>query len=577
MNLRKISVYLILLCSLAFFAEGFTLRASATTRKSVRLSAQTREPRNFDALNYTIRTKFDRPNRTIIGDTTIRLKPLADGFKIFSLDANDFTVESVTLEPAGTSVEFQTSPTNIKITLDKDYSAGEMLEVRVKYRVQGNGIPKPNDSGGVFFIPESKEKNGHSAQIWTQGEPEDNRDWFPAYDLPDDKVTSEQFITVEKGETAIANGDLLETLENEDGTQTFHFKLDIPHSSYLISFIVGKYARVEDKHNNVKLGYYIYPGTEGIVSNTFAKTPKMMAVYEKLTGIPFPYSKYDQTVVRNFTFGGMENITATTHNDEEIYAAKSPLFVSSAEDLISHELAHSWFGDLVTCKNWTNLWLNEGFATFMEAVYRESQYGKENYVQTMTTNASLYFADNDNDHPLFNLAAKPNPQLFDTITYKKGGFVLNMLRQEVGDEVFWKAVNLYLSRHKFQNVETTDLQKAFEEVSGKDLNWFFEQWVYKSGYPQMSAKPRYNAKTKTYTLTVTQKQTPNEQTQTPNEQTPEIFRFNTEIELFVAKKKQIEKIEMTKRAQTFTFKVAAKPKRVVFDPNEKVLDKTDLE
>ncbi|HEV8160692.1 MAG TPA: DUF3458 domain-containing protein, partial [Pyrinomonadaceae bacterium] len=243
---------------------------------------------------------------------------------------------------------------------------------------------------------------------------------------------------------------------------------------------------------------------------------------------------------------------------------------NDVEDLVSHELAHSWFGNLVTCRNWAELWLNEGFATYMEAAYREKKYGRADYLRKIRENAQLFFVDetiNRNRHGLYNLSARPDDSIFDITTYQKGGAVIHTLRETVGTENFWKAVNLYLTRHKFQNVETSDLQKVMEEVSGKDLNWFFAQWVYGGGYPKLNITQVYNAATRSLDLTVMQ-------TQDSDKITPEAFILPLEIEITTANGTKIEKLEIKKREEVFSLKVDGKPAKIVFDKEEKIPLKT---
>ena len=290
----------------------------------------------------------------------------------------------------------------------------------------------------------------------------------------------------------------------------------------------------------------------------------MMRIFESLTGVNFPYSKYDQTVVADFQFGGMENITATTHADTEIFAVD--YMPDDTEDLVSHELAHSWFGNLVTCRNWAELWLNEGFATFMEAAYREKAYGRTQYLSKIKEDASRYIAEeavNRNPHGLFNQEARPNDELFDTTTYQKGGAVVHTLREEIGDEAFWKAINVYLNRYKFGNVETPDLQKATETASGRDLDWFFKQWVYQAGYPQLEITRLYEPQKKILTLTVTQ-------TQKSDEITPEAFVLPLEVKISTAGGTKTEKIRIDKRKQEFSFQLDDQPTFISFDENLKI-------
>lgn len=529
---------------------------------SAQVAAASSRKRTYDVQQYILRSKFDRTEKTYIGDTTIVFKPLNDGFNTLLLDSAEIKYDSITLEPANKPLPYKQIGDKIALTLDKAYAKSDTLTIRFKYSAK----PKK----GVYFVNEEKDGEGkvtRSSQVWTQGEAEEAHYWFPSYDFPDDKAITEQYVTADKDETVIANGQLLETTDNPDGTKTFHYKMPVEHSVYLTSFVVGKYVKIEQKYKNIPLGFYTYPGTEAIAEKAYGKTAHMMEVYEKLTGVDFPYNKYDQTIVANFQFGGMENITATTMADTEIL-----LFgPEGAIDLVSHELAHSWFGDLVTCRNWSELWLNEGFATFMEAAYREELNGRNDYLRKIREDAGA-FMNSDNYSqtrpPLFNPKAEP-VTLFDepTFVYQKGGAVLHMLREEVGTENFWKAINIYLNRHKFANVESTDLKKAMEEVSGKDLTWFFNQWVYKGGYPRLMVKPVYNAAGKKLTLTVSQ-------VQRPDAITPSAFVLPINVEIVTAKGRKTETIKINKRVQTFTIQTDGKPSKVNVDKEEKIPIKT---
>ncbi|MCY7374597.1 MAG: DUF3458 domain-containing protein [Pyrinomonadaceae bacterium] len=306
----------------------------------------------------------------------------------------------------------------------------------------------------------------------------------------------------------------------------------------------------------------MYPGTESLAQRKYGKTKEMMRVFEELTGVDFPYNKYDQTIVAKFNFGGMENITATTMADTEILMNSDNL----VEDLVAHELAHSWFGNLVTCRNWAELWLNEGFATYMEAAFREKAYGRADYLRKVREDAAEFMtsdAISDNKHGLYNQLARPDDSIFDTTAYQKGGAVIHILRETVGTENFWKAINIYLNRHKFQNVETANLQKAMEETSGKNLDWFFKQWIYGGGYPKLNVKQVYNPSGRQLNLTVAQ-------TQSADKLTPEAFILPMEIEITTANGTKIEKIEIKKREETFTLKVNDAPTKIVFDKDEKI-------
>lgn len=542
-----------MLAALIFFLNVFAISAQSPKPNFNRV-------RSYDVQHYILRVSFDRASKTVFGDTTVQLKPLAGNFNRVELDAAEMNFESVRLEPENKDLQYKMTGGKVVIDLDKNYAASDLIALRFKYSV------KP--SKGVYFV-DAQTENGktiRAAQIWTQGEAEEAHFWFPSYDFPDDKATSEQFISVQKDEIAVGNGELLETKENSDATKTFHFRMPVPHSTYLTSFVVGNYTKVSDSYKNIPLGFYMYPGTETLAQRKYGKTKEMMRTFEELTGVDFPYNKYDQTMVANFNFGGMENITATTMADTEILMNPDSIVL----DLVSHELAHSWFGNLVTCRNWAELWLNEGFATYMEAAYREKAFGRAEYLRKVREDAVQFIvsdAVSENKHGLYNLLARPDDSIFDTTTYQKGGAVVHTLRETVGTENFWKAINVYLNRHKFQAVETPDLQKAMEEVSGKDLRWFFSQWVYGGGYPKLNIKQVYNAPGKRLNLTVSQ-------TQSADKLTPAAFILPMEVEITTAKGTKTEKVEIKKREESFSFKIDEKPLKIVFDKDEKIPLKT---
>lgn len=530
------------------------------------LSAQQNRPnfnriRAYDVQHYIIRVSFDRAEKTVFGDTTIQLKPLQNEFKELAFDADRLNFESIKLEPSGKDLTFRQAGEKIFIALDKSYSPADLISVRLKYSVK----PKT----GVIFVDEKREKGKitRPAQIWTQNQPEDAHRWFPSYDFPDDKATSEEFITVKNDETAIGNGELIKITENADGTKTFHYKMPVRHSTYLTSFVVGNYSKVSGSYKNIPLGFYVYPGKESIVSDAFGKTKDILRILEDLTGIDFPFNKYDQTLVANFKqFSAMENITATTFYDKDVILVETDSGKKLVEDTVAHELAHSWFGNLVTCRNWAELWLNEGFATYMEAAYREKMYGRKEYLRLIQEDVYEHFYEEKRrslHHGLFNLLARPDDSIFDTTTYQKGGVVIHMLRETIGDKAFWKAVHAYLARHKFENVETPDLQNAMEEASGKNLDWFFGQWVYACGFPRLEAEQIYNPAQQTLTLTI-------KQVQEADNLVPAAFILPMDVEITTENGAQIEKIQIDKRNQSFTFKLNGKLKKIEFDKDFKI-------
>lgn len=520
----------------------------------------------FDVQNYLIRVSFDRSAKKIFGDTTVTLKPVGTRLSQITLDSVGIVYESVTRARDGAKLKYRVARGKVVVDLPRSAAPGEEISVRFRYSA------KP--SKGVYFIAPQIENGNEtrSSQIWTQGQPDEARHWFPSFDFPSDKATTEQFITANADETVIGNGNFLGKISNADGTQTFHYKMPVPHSTYLVSFVVGKYAAAADRFGEVPLGFYIYPGRESIVPQAFGKTKDILRVYQELTGVKFPYNKYDQTIVSGFTFGGMENITATTLADTEVFLVQYDFAKSGVEDLVSHEAAHSWFGNLVTNRNWAELWLNEGFATYMEAAFREKTYGRENYLLKIRNDAAIFMTDDAVGtlrNALFNQNAGDVAKLFDrpAVTYNKGSVVLHMLREEIGDAAFWKGVNIYLNRHRFANVETPDLRKAMEETCGRDLSWFFDQWVYGTGYPKLDVKQNWDEATKTLRLTFVQ-------TQKTEKLTPSAFSLPLEAEFSTAEGTLNQKITLTRRIENVSIKLPSKPISSAFDPHEKLPLKT---
>lgn len=539
----------------AIFTFAFliiTFQLSAFSQAAINPNRQ----RTFDVQHYVMRTSFDVKTKTVFGDTTVRFKPLRDNFSVLELDAANLLFKSVKLEDSETILKYKIIGEKVLVTLDKVYKTDDLIAVRFIYKTV-----KPKK--GIYFVPEDKSDfNAHSKQIWTHGEPEEAHFWFPNYDFPDDKAITEQYITADKDDTVIANGELLDVKENTNNTKTWHYKTPFVHSTYLTSFVIGKYEKFEEKHNNIPLGYYIYPGRKDLFAKSFYMTKDVFKIYEQLLGFEYPFNKYDQIMAGGFSsYLGMENITATILADTTVSLTDYDFGKPIVTDLVSHELAHSWFGNMVTCKNWSELWLNEGFATYMEAAFLEKYAGKADYMRKINEDAEAYYAEEASmkqKHGLFNVYAKPDDTVFDAVTYQKGSVVIHTLRQELGDEVFWKSLNLYLNRHKFGNVESTDLQKVFEEVSGKNLDWFWKQWVYGIGYPRIDVKQSFDETTKTLQLTFRQNQLQTE------------FRLPLEIEIQTENGSKNEILLIEKRLQTFTVNLETKPLKINFDTAEKI-------
>ncbi|MBK9165472.1 MAG: DUF3458 domain-containing protein [Acidobacteria bacterium] len=517
--------------------------------------------RQYDVQHYTIKLSFDPKQKLVRGDTAVRLRPIKVGLKTLEFDAVSFSFSRISLD--GRDLKFRTVSDKVIVDLPSPSVAERDYEIRFEYTAR----PKK----GIYFVDERKagDRQVHPAQIWTQGQPDEARHWLPSFDFPSDKATTEKFITVPTGQTVVGNGETVAVTENSDGTATHHFRMDIPHPTYLISFVVGEYVKITESFRDIPLGYYVYPGRENIVPLAYGKSIRMLEAMEELTGTPYPFNKYDQTMVANFEFGGMENITATTMADTEIFYASIDFMRGNVEDLVAHEIAHSWLGNNVTCKTWADLWINEGFATFFEAAIREKFYGREEYIRKVGLDAENYVnhtATTPVSHALYNRRAGDTSVLFrwPAVTYNKGGAVLHQLREQVGDENFWRAVKLFLERHRFGSVETADLQKVMEETSGQKLGWYFDQWVFKSGHPKVRVTNRFDSERNAVTLTFTQ-------TQRGSATTPAAFRLPLEVELkFGDGTSKIEKVDLDARAKTVTLRTDKPITEVTFDPATKI-------
>ncbi|KAJ3055498.1 hypothetical protein HK102_011334, partial [Quaeritorhiza haematococci] len=391
------------------------------------------------------------------------------------------------------------------------------------------------------------------------GEAEEPRYWLPCYDSPNDQATPEMVITVAKPYSVVSNGALAETKENADGTRTFHWKMEQPHSSYLITVAASEFNAFRDMLGDLPVEYYVLKNVDEETARRFmGKTPKMIAFFNEVTGQPYPYPKYAQVCLPEFN-GGMENTSATSMTDDALLD-RIEAQERDMDGLVAHELAHQWFGDLMTCKDWSHLWLNEGFASYFDPLFAEHELGEDEFLLQMRSEQRGYYgADSMYRRPIVEPRYENPTQMFDGMSYAKGACVLHALRGTVGDEAWWKGIKQYVATNKFRNVESDDLRKAFESATGKDLGWFFDQWVYKAGHPELKASWRYEPEDASVRLKV-------EQLQKLDDQTP-MFRLPTTVEI-VAAPGQSKTVPVVIDGPTheFVIPVDAEPKAVLLDP-----------
>ncbi len=513
--------------------------------------------KDFHVKHIRLEIELDAKARTVAGTSTLTLAPINDGLRKIELDAVDLTIRSV--RGGGKALGFDHANGKFAVTLPKAFKAGQEFALSVRYE----GRPRK----GLFFIAPDKDHPGERPMAWTQGESEDNKSWFPCYEAPNDKMTSEVLVTVPRGWKAVSNGALAGVT---NGGRTYHWKNDVPHSNYLIALAAGEFDVVEEKWDHVPLTYYVPKGRAKEVPLAFSETKSMMEFFSKVTGQPYPYPKYAQVVVERFTFGGMENTSMTTLIDLALHDEHArPNY--QPEGLLAHELAHQWFGDYVTMKAWPHIWLNEGFASYFDPLWFEHRYGKEEFQQKMIAEADGYFEEDANSYrrPIVTTKFALPEDMFDRHTYEKGACVLHMLRYVLGDDLWWKAIRHYVKKHAAQNVETADFKQAIEEATGKALDWFFAEWVYKAGHPEFEVSWSYDDAAKLVAVTVKQKQE-------VKDLTP-LFRMPVEIHVADGEASRTEKVEVRDKEQVFHIPFKAKPAYVVFDPDNWVLKKLKFE
>ncbi len=531
------------------------------------LSAQTQH--QYDLLNIKLNLRFDWEHEQAIGTATITLKPQVNNLRLVELDATNMTFNSVKLA-SGATLKFETDAAKekLRLTLDREYQPADVLTLTIDYHT--NGVSPETALGGAYrrgliFIKPTADDPSRPRQIWTQGQPAYNHYWFPCYDRSDDLATSEIVATVDKPLTVISNGSLVDTKDNADGTRTFAWKIDVPHANYLTSIVVGEFAAIETSYNGIPIRTNVDAKEIELAKVTAANTAKMMEVFSRLVGIKYPYAKYDQTFVRDFGLG-MEQITASTLSDQLLQDGRSALDHSN-EGLLAHELAHQWFGNYVSIRDWNHIWLNEGFAVYFQGLWHENHLGTDDfYYRDVKPNQDRYLAAwaDGNRRPLVPKEYADADALFDSYTYQRSGAVLHMLRDVVGEENWWRGIRNFLTKNAHQPVDTEQFKKAMEEASGQSLGWFFDQWVYRMGHPVFSVSQVYDPATRTLAVTVKQEQHLDPNSKQPQQQ---FFRTPAEIKIATASKQRTERVQIeSQEVQVFKFKVDSAPLLTSFDP-----------
>jgi aminopeptidase N len=516
--------------------------------------------RDYNLENVRVTLHFDLNQRKVIGDVTHTLSALRDGVSHLDFDCAELTVSSASVN--GRDAAFDLHDDKLSVRLAQPAKSGQKFEVELKY----DGKP----TSGLYFILPDKDDPNRAKEIWTQGEAEDTHHYIPIYDYPNNRTTSEMILTVPADWVTISNGKLLSVQDAANGQKTWTWRQSLPVSTYLISFVAGEYEQKKDTWHNLPITYNVPRGMEDTVDSTFAHTKEMLEFFSDRFGVPYPWDQYAQTAVDDFVASGMENVSATTLAARDmVHAALAKEKPEGADGLISHEMTHQWFGDLVTCKDWTNTWLNEGFATFGASLWEEHFYGEDassyrywHEQNTWMQSRELYSV------PIVTRDINDSVE-YEGNVYDKAGWVIHMLREQMGDEVFFRALKHYLEKYRLQNVVTADLAKAIEESSGRNVDQFFDQWIYGAGAPRFTVRSTYDEAAKKVTLQVRQTQ--------KVEGHVGLFHVPIEISITTSGGEKTFPIEVSKVDETFSFPVDGAPLMVLFDKGDKVLKSVDFQ
>ncbi|WP_160713828.1 M1 family metallopeptidase [Chitinophaga solisilvae] len=528
-----------------------------------------------DLVHTKLDVRFDYAKRYLYGKAWITLKPHFYNTDSLVLDAKGMDIKEVAVVKGGKNVPLKYSYTDelqLHIGLDKTYRPSESYIIYISYTAKPNelkaqGSAAISDAKGLYFInPDGKEPN-KPTQIWTQGETESSSAWFPTIDKTNQKCTQELSMTVEKKYVTLSNGKLVSQKSNADGTRTDTWKMDLPHSPYLFMMAIGDYAVVKDSWRGKEVNYYLERPYEKYAKAIFGNTPEMMTFYSRILGYDYPWVKYSQVTARDYVSGAMENTTATLHG-EFLQKTDRELLDNNNynECVIAHELFHHWFGDLATSESWSNLTVNESFADYSEYLWLEYKYGKdaadEHSYEALMSYLSMVQYSGDKDLVRFHYQSRED--MFDQITYQKGGRILHMLRNAIGDSAFFKSLNVYLKNNAFKSTEAHQLRLAFEEVTGRDMNWFFNQWYFGKGFPELDISYKYNDAAGKVTVILQQIQ-----------KDPKVWQLPMAIDIYSGGKKERHQVTMNNRVDSFTFAYTARPDLVNVDADKVILSKKD--
>lgn len=521
-----------------------------------------------ERINNLIHTKlkvsFDFEKEHMPGEAWITLQPHFYPTDSLSLDAKGMLIHEVAMvaNNKNSALKYAYDNEMLRIDLGKTFTKDEPYTLYIKYTARPNEVKQSgsaaiSDAKGLYFINPRGETPGKPTQIWTQGETESSSCWFPTIDKPNQKTTEEIYITVPDKFVTLSNGTLVNQTKNSDGTRTDYWKQDQKHAPYLFYMGIGDFAVINDSWKNKPVDYYVEHEYAPYAQEIFGMTPEMLTFYSERFGYEYPWDKYSQMVCRDYVSGAMENTTAVIHMDRAQQKRGQLIDENVWEDVIAHEVAHHWFGNLVTTESWANLALNESFANYSEYLWREHAYGKASADEHRWEDIQGYMGGGNFDKDLVRYHYHAREDMFDGVSYNKGGYILHMLRSFLGDDAFFTGLKTYLTDNAYGKAEAAELRLALEKVSGKDLNWFFDQWFFGNGHPKITV--------------VTEKSAGKVKVNLKQNQTP-LFEFPVTIDVYENGKATRHKVWAKKQAlNTFEFAVKSAAELVIVNADHDLL------
>jgi aminopeptidase N len=516
--------------------------------------------RTVDVLHVKLDVTPDFQRRRVAGVATIRFRPIARPLDELTLDGVNLRVSDVRgSQPVR---DYSADDLHVTVVFEKPIPAGQEAWVEIAYAAE--------PQMGLYFRTAADGTPAGDEHCWTQGETHEARHWFPCFDAPNERSSTEIVCRVPRGMTVVSNGRLTEEPSSRGkDLAAFHYLQEKSHPAYLICLVAGKLAKIEDRAGRVPLAFYTQPSLAAHARSAFDETAQMIAFFEEEIGVPYPWEKYDQATISDFMWGGMENTTLTTLTQRAL-AEPASENIQESRNLVAHELAHQWFGDYVTCKDWSHLWLNEGFATYYALLYEGRRFGRDALLYGLYLDARDDVLTQLSDRrPIAYRRYKTPDEQFDFRNYPKASWVLHMLRSQAGEEQYRRAVREYLERHALGEVESEDLRESFEQVTGLPLDRFFDQWIYHGGVPELKVAYSWQAKERQARVTIKQTQAVGDEVL--------LFHLPTKLRFVVDGRPYDRPIEIDAAEQDFYVSLPGKPQIVRFDPDYTVLAKVDFE